>query len=266
MSACTRRAFLAAGPVGVLGATALASAGRAWVDVNDADTVGADYPTTPSSRAQEFVGASHARLERVQEMLAEDPGLAKASWDWGFGDWETAIGAASHTGRVDIIEVLIAHGARPTLFTMATLDQIDAVRAVLDNVPGAVALEGPHSIPLYNHARAGEASRVMEYLESKGLTPESPFAVERSFGETYFGQYAWGPGEDERFVVDWFEKQSAVSLKRLGHVSRNLMPVGEHEFSPAGARHVRVRFDVQDGRATRLSVPWSGTTIVGERV
>jgi hypothetical protein len=24
--------------------------------------------------------------------------LARAAWDWGFGDWETALGAASHMG------------------------------------------------------------------------------------------------------------------------------------------------------------------------
>jgi len=263
MSSLTRRTFLAAGPVGVWGAAALASGGRIR---GEADTVGAEYPTTPADRAREFVGASHVKLDRVREMLAEDAGLAKASWDWGFGDWETAIGAASHTGRVDIIEVLIAHGARPTLFTMATLDQIDAVRSVLEHVPGAAALEGPHSISLYRHAEAGEAARVMEYLESKGLTPENPFRTEREIGEVYFGRYAWGPGEGERFVVDWFERQSAVSLVRPGHASRNLIPLGGHEFSPAGARHVRLRFEVEEGRAVRLIVPWAGTTLVGERV
>ncbi len=266
MSEFTRRAFLAAGPVGVLGATALAGERRTRGAAGDADTVGIQYPTTAADRAREFVGASHVRLDRVTEMLGEDPGLAKSSWDWGFGDWETAIGAASHTGQTGIIEVLVAHGARPSLFTMATLDEVDAVRAVIENVPNADALEGPHSISLYDHARAGKAARVMEYLESREMTPEDPFAVEMSRGEPYFGEYAWGMGETERFVVKWFERRSSITLERAGGISRMLIPVGEHEYSPAGARHVVIRFEIQDGRASRVVVPWAGATLVGERV
>ncbi len=266
MDAFTRRAFLAAGPVGVLGATALARPGRALSAAGDADTVGADYPTTPADRAREFVGASHVRLERVKEMLAEDAGLAKASWDWGFGDWETAIGAASHTGQVEIVQTLIAHGARPTLFTMATLDEVDAVRAVVEHVPGAGELEGPHSISLHDHARAGEAARVMEYLESKGLAPPDPFKTEKASVEAYIGEYAWGMGETERFVVKWFERRSALTIERAGGLFRMMTRRGEHEFSPAGARHVRIRFEMEDGRAARIVVPWAGVTLVGQRV
>ncbi len=265
MSSCTRRVFLAAGPVGVLSVSALGST-RGLAARERKDTVGDAYPTTPAERAQAIVGASHARIDRVRELLAEDPGLAKASWDWGFGDWETAIGAASHTGQKPIIELLIAHGARPTLFTLATLDEIDAVRAVIEHVPGADALEGPHSISLYDHARAGKAARVLEYLESKGRSSERPIATERAKGDPYFGSYAWGPGEGERFKVDWFERQSAITIERPGGVSRMLMHRGGHEFSPAGARHVRLRFELEGDRAVRVLVPWAGTELVATRV
>ncbi len=45
-----------------------------------------------------MVGASHGNVARVKELLARRPALARVSWDWGYGDWETALGAASHVG------------------------------------------------------------------------------------------------------------------------------------------------------------------------
>ncbi|MFI4898735.1 MAG: hypothetical protein ACIARR_13040 [Phycisphaerales bacterium JB059] len=265
MSEVTRRVFLASGPVGVLGVGALGATHGLRLEPDGA-TVSESYPITPAERAQAIVGASHVRLERVKALLSEDAGLARASWDWGFGDWETAIGAASHTGRKDIIELLVAHGARPTLFTLATLDEVDAVRAVIEHAPGADALEGPHSISLYDHARAGQATRVMEYLESRGLKAPDPFATDRARGEPYLGTYAWGPGADERFEVAWFERRSAITLERAGGVSRMLIHRDGHEFSPAGARHARVRFEVGAGVAERVVVEWAGSVVVGTRL
>jgi hypothetical protein len=45
-----------------------------------------------------FVGAGHGNLEKVREMAAQDSHLVYAARDWGNGDWETALGGASHTG------------------------------------------------------------------------------------------------------------------------------------------------------------------------
>ena len=229
-TAATRRSFLlaSAGATAILAGPAGARPSRR--------PPGDAYPTTDPERAREIVGASHAKLERVSELLAEDAGLAKAAWDWGFGDWETALGAASHTGRKDIIEVLLAHGARPDLFTLTTLDQVDAVRAVVESLPGARALEGPHSISLYAHARSGEAARVLEYFESVGIADANPFAVERERVTPYFGNYAWGDG-DRHFTVSWNDRRGTLDIARAGYSARSLMPVADHAFSPAGARH-----------------------------
>src|SRR5687768_3257124 len=41
-----------------------------------------------------FVGAAHGDLEKVKAMLAEQPRLVNATWDWGGGDFETALGGA----------------------------------------------------------------------------------------------------------------------------------------------------------------------------
>ncbi|MBK7406230.1 MAG: hypothetical protein IPJ41_16900 [Phycisphaerales bacterium] len=224
------------------------------------------YPTTDSARAQEFVGASHARPDRVREMLAGDVGLTRAAWDWGFGDWETAIGAASHTGNKEILEILIGHGARPDLFTLATLDRVDAVRAVIEGVPGARGLEGPHSISLYAHAEAGEAQRVLEYLSSVGIGPTNLFETERGAVEPYLGEYTWGPGELDRFRIGWNERRSVATIERPGLPPRNMMPLGGHAFSPAGARHVVIRFGMEGERATLLSVEGFGTPLRAERL
>ena len=56
---------------------------------------------------QATVGASHRDLKKVKELVERSPALAKAAWDWGYGDWETALGAASHTGQREIAEYLI---------------------------------------------------------------------------------------------------------------------------------------------------------------
>jgi|SRR5215216_6843000 len=117
---------------------------------------------------QEFVGNAHGDLERVKELLAQEPALINASWDWGGGDWETGLGAAAHMGRKDIANTLLENGARLDLFAAAMLGQLDIVKAALDAYPDATDTPGPHGIPLIAHAKAGgeESKTVVEYLES----------------------------------------------------------------------------------------------------
>src|SRR5687768_8111296 len=81
----------------------------------------AGFPAHEPEAAKEIVGASHGNLARVKELVGARPALARASWDWGYGDWETPIDAASHVGNRPIAEYLIANGARPTIFTAAKI-------------------------------------------------------------------------------------------------------------------------------------------------
>jgi hypothetical protein len=117
---------------------------------------------------QEFVAKSHGDLERVRELLAQEPALVNASWDWGGGDWETGLGAAAHMGRKDIAEFLLHNGARLDLFAAAMLGKRDTVEAALEAYPDAINIPGPHGIPLIAHAKAGgeQAQAVLEFLES----------------------------------------------------------------------------------------------------
>ncbi|HEY7778901.1 MAG TPA: ankyrin repeat domain-containing protein [Ktedonobacterales bacterium] len=118
--------------------------------------------------AREFVARAHTDLDRVKELLAEQPRLANACWDWGGGDWETGLGAAAHMGRRDIATYLLDHGARLDLFAATMLGQLEIVRAALTAYPAALHTPGPHGIPLLAHAKAGgeEAAPVLAYLES----------------------------------------------------------------------------------------------------
>jgi hypothetical protein len=118
---------------------------------------------------QEFVANAHGNAERVAELLEQEPMLINAAWDWGGGDWETALGAAAHMGRKDIAHYLLAKGARMDIFAAAMLGQVEIVRAILQAFPDARHLRGPHGIPLLNHAKAGgqEAAVVVELLEAR---------------------------------------------------------------------------------------------------
>jgi len=125
-------------------------------------------PALEATLVQEFVGKSHGDLDRVKALLAQEPALINAAWDWGGGDWETGLGAAAHMGRNDIADYLLANGARLDLFAAAMLGKLEIVKAALEAYPEAINIPGPHGIPLLAHAQAGgnQAALVVEYLKS----------------------------------------------------------------------------------------------------
>ena len=106
-----------------------------------------------------MVAVSHGNVARVRELLSNRPALANASWDWGYGDWESALGAASHVGNQEIARLLLAAGARPTIFSAAMLGQVETVRAFVAASPGVQKTRGPHGLTLLSHARAGGRRR-----------------------------------------------------------------------------------------------------------
>ena len=120
------------------------------------------------SEVQEFVGNAHGDLEAVRAALETDATLANAAWDWGGGDWETALGAAAHMGRRDIAELLLGFGARLDVFAAAMLGEVEIVRSILAAQPETRDARGPHGIPLRAHAKAGNepARAVLELLDS----------------------------------------------------------------------------------------------------
>ncbi|MFN8401368.1 MAG: ankyrin repeat domain-containing protein [Anaerolineales bacterium] len=123
-------------------------------------------PALDAKLVEEFVGNAHGNFARVKELLESEPALVNATWDWGGGDFETALGAAAHMGNKQIANYLLEHGARLDIFAAAMLDKVEVVKAALIAYPEAVNTPGPHGIPLYVHAEAGDAKSVLEYLNS----------------------------------------------------------------------------------------------------
>jgi len=214
------------------------------------------YPTTDPELAKEMVGASHANFTKVKELVEAKPSLARASWDWGFGDWETALGAASHMGNKDIARFLLAHGAPPTLFSAAMLGQLEVVKAIVAANPGVEQFKGPHGIPLIAHAKAGgePAAAVVTYLEPLEK-PESQIALKPLSEEEIkmlCGNYSFGKGERDHFEIDFVDER--LGVLRPGGTRRFLFHLGDFEFYPSGVESVRLRFTVQGGKAGALTV------------
>jgi hypothetical protein len=205
------------------------------------------FPTQPPELIREVVTVSHFDLARVKELVDARPELARASWDWGFGDWETCLGAASHMGNRPIAEYLISKGARPSIFAAAMLGQLEVVKAFVMAQPGVQRIRGPHCISLLAHAKAGgDASRpVFEYLQSVGdadAEPTSPLS--EADAAALSGTYAFGSASNQQIDVTW--GHGMLSWARRGMTGRPLHHVGDHVFHPAGAPTARIRFRAED--------------------
>jgi hypothetical protein len=121
---------------------------------------------------RQFVTAGHNDFEKVKQLLQLQPGLLNASWDWGGGDFETALEAAGHMGRKDIAEYLLENGARMNIFCAAMLGRLDIVKTTLVAFPNLKTSKGPHGLQLLHHAsKGGEgAMSVLSYLTSIGAS------------------------------------------------------------------------------------------------
>jgi hypothetical protein len=114
------------------------------------------------------VASAHGDLEAVRRLVDAQPALANATWDWGGGDFESALGAAAHTGSRAIALYLIERGARVDVFAAAMLGEVEVVRALLDAFPELVDAPGPHGIPLRVHAELGGSAAVLALLDERG--------------------------------------------------------------------------------------------------
>jgi hypothetical protein len=213
------------------------------------------FPQQAPAMVREAVVVSHGNVKRIRELVDAHPALARASYDWGFGDWEDCLGAASHVGNREIAEYLISKGARPTLFSATMLGQLDAVKAFIAAQPGAQRIPGPHSIPLLAHARAGgpAAAAVFTYLEGMGdagAPKLEPISDEEK--AALAGSYVFGRGAADR--IDISLDKGNLMFQRTGMpFSRGLFHLGDKTFHPAGAAAVRVKFATSGG-ATTLTV------------
>jgi len=237
--------------LGFWGESAEASSSPAFGAPDLGSPIGDMFPTQPPELVREMVTVAHYDLKRVQELVGARPSLARAAWDWGFGDWETALGASSHMGNRPIAEYLIANGARPSLFSAAMLGQLNVVTAFVTAQPGVQRIRGPHSISLLAHAKAGgEATRpVYEFLQSLGDAGADPLVpLSDTEAAAIAGTYSFGVGASQQIDVTVDRRQGMMSMyspltwTRKGTMGRPLLYVGDRSFFPAGVPSVRIRF------------------------
>jgi hypothetical protein len=231
------------------------------------------FPTQPPELTREMVTVSHFNLSRVKELVEARPSLARASWDWGFGDWESALGAASHMGNRAIAEYLISKGARPSLFSAAMLGQLEVVKAMVNANPHAERIRGPHGISLLSHAKmGGNAARpVFDFLQSLGdADTDTTAPLSDSDIIALPGTYVFGLSANQRIEVTVERREGVSSMyspltwTRKGTMGRPLVHVGDRAFYPAGAPSVRIQFAVE-GTSVTMTVRDPEVVLVAQR-
>jgi hypothetical protein len=273
--ALTRRTFFSL--TSALGISSLAT--RAWgqpaPEAPPALKAADAFPQQDPNLVREIVGASHANLARVREAVEKQPALARASVDWGFGDWEACIDAAAHVGNKPIADFLLTHGARPTIFSAAMMGQLDAVKAFIAARPGLQRTHGPHGITLMSHARAGgaDAAAVVEYLKGLGDadTPLPSTAIAPAERDALVGKYVYGPGPRDYFTVDVvfdrFSQRDVLGIDRpSGPSRRGLFHTGNLVFFPTGVPTVKIAFAKDGVKGMQLTIADPEVMVTAKRM
>ncbi|HTF05282.1 MAG TPA: ankyrin repeat domain-containing protein [Bacteroidia bacterium] len=156
-----RRQFLTQGAFG-LGGLFLFSSFRSAPDEKPAQL--------ENSLVRDFVGKAHRDKDAVVKMFAEHPTLLNAAYDHGGGDFETALGAASHVGYTELVTWLVENGAQMNFLTLCLLGKTEIVKSMLDLYPHLIHMKGPHGFTPLHHANNGgeDAAAVKKLLEERG--------------------------------------------------------------------------------------------------
>lgn len=279
-----RRTFISTATAGI-GALAamgvLSSDAHAENETAPPARQGASYDSFPRQKldmVRDFVGSAHKNFDRVRGLRETDPELVRAAWDWGFGDWESALGAASHMGRLDIGQYLLDHGARADIFSLVLLGKLDAVQAMLAADKSLATAPGPHGIPLLMHAEAAlgfpesspeqkaNAQRVYDFLQTvEGAAgPPATHVLDEKSRDEYLGKYIYGSGDEEVVVIS-VNMMGILSLKPGASGAQPIIPVAPDEFTFRAARSVRVQFARTDAKLSGLTIFAHGDTVRATR-
>lgn len=268
-----RRAFLSLSALGVsmFAVKAWGQAPPLPYAISGADAL----PQQDPGLVKDAVGASHGNFARIRELVEKQPAMARASIDWGFGDWETCIDAAAHVGNKPIADFLLTNGARPTIFSAAMMGQLDAVKAFIAAKPGIQKTLGPHGITLMAHAKAGgpDAAAVVQYLATLGDadTRTATEPLEPADRDALVGKYMYGPGPRDFFIIDTqpdpFDR-TRVSLgidRPNSPARRGLGHLGGLVFFPTGVPTAKIAFVREGGKVTQLTLADPNVMLTAKR-
>ena len=119
---------------------------------------------------REFVIASHFNLEKVRTMLADQPALLTVQHQWGEGDFEDGLGAASHVGNRPIAEFFLAQGVPLSVCAAAMLGRTSDVAAFIQADAAQANAHGAHNIPILFHAAMSGDTALTDLLLASGLS------------------------------------------------------------------------------------------------
>ena len=271
----TRRALLSTAPAvlasGILTGVPSAVAHAGQPSEGNKVALWPAFPRQDAKLVAEVVGKSHVNEARVKELVKSHPALVNAWWDWGFGDWESPLGAASHVGQRGIAEFLLERGARIDIFAAAMLGHTAVVKAFVTTQPGVQRTFGPHGITLLAHAKAGgkQAADTLAYLVDLGDADvgHKVTSVPADRKDVFLGKYACA--EAEVRLECKLNKAGLLMMDiRQGQTetSQRIHYVGEDEFFPSGVPSVRLKFAVEGGKSTSVAVHGTDLALTAKRV
>lgn len=230
----TRKEFLATSLIipGALAAPSLAAAEEAAVTVSPETGRGPGRgPRQPLGRVLEFVQAGHGDLAKVKAMLAADPALVHARWDWGEGDWESALEGAAHMGRADIVRHLLVNGARVDILTAAMLGDAATVGALVKLEPATANIAGPHGLPMMFYVGHGGSVAMAEAV--------APLLHDRA-GQCNRGLHTATLSNHEN-LVEWLIKNGATDLNTKNFFGKTPLDVAVERKFDGIARLLRAQ-------------------------
>lgn len=135
-------------------------ASRFLLDANREPVKRPDLSDVPQEKQNQVTGSSHAKLQRLRELVAEDQRLIFSVST----DDELAIEAGAHVGNREIIRFHLDHGAPMSLPTAVSMGDTAMARFLLDRDPLLVNERGAHDFALMHYAAIGGAGVEMAAL------------------------------------------------------------------------------------------------------
>jgi ankyrin repeat protein len=146
-------------------------------------------PSTEQIR--EFVIAGHGNLEKVKQMLAENPKLLNMSYRWNENDAETAVQAAAQVGSANVAQFLLKQGAPLEICTAAMLGMRDKVEQRLNEDPRNANATGAHRIPLLPHAVWSENASLVQLVFERGAKSGATLALQNAVSRGNYEIVEW---------------------------------------------------------------------------